>query len=445
LVQLTQRPSDDEAAARAARSWDFFLSYSGDDLPFARWVNDVLSAAGFRLFAQFNHMPPGSNFVREMQRGLAQSARFIALLSPAYQRSDHCQAEWSAAYNADPGGQRRKLVPFLIGPTQLDPLAKQIVYKPLIGLSPADAAKAVLGAVGYRGQPPTVPPGWPGGVVIDQMQAAAGGVYEVTPGADLRLERMPGAVNDSEDGGHTSEQLFTDAVSIVVRFSNYVEGRTGNYRCSYRLTSSVRNLSRVVTAVDVRQCDYLRFHRELVWVLRMIALDSADGLIPKNDEIEYHASDLLGVYNRLERVFPKLRPYRRMEARDRFQLPDTDAENAIRSVCRAFGNPEIAGDALSPHPSEELKQAGEEVENAKKLAEAESIRKTLDINVESHADAATRSLSVWGWLSNAGERLVKAGKKAEDVEKAIEGYEKLYDRLAPEMGKYIEYLLKWFF
>jgi hypothetical protein len=177
----------------------------------------------------------------------------------------------------------------------------------------------------------------------------------------------------------------------------------------------------------------------------MIALDSADGLIPQNEEIEYHASDLVGVYNRLERIFPKLQSYRKMEARDRFQLPDTDVENAIRSVCQSFGNPKIAGDALSPGLSEELKQAGEEIDNARKLADTETTEKTRDINVESHADVATRSLAVWGWLSNASDRLMNVGKEAEDLEKAIEAYEKLYGRLAPHMVRYIEYLLKWFF
>jgi TIR domain len=212
----------------------------------------------------FNDMPAGSNFVREMQRGLSQSARFIALLSPAYQRSDHCQAEWSAAYNADPGGQKRKLVPFLIGPANLDPLAKQIVFKSLVGLSPSDAAKAVLEAVGYRGLPPAVPTGWPGGAAIHQMRVATGGVYDVAPGSDLRLERMPGAINDAEDGGHTAEQPYTDAVSVVVRFSDYVERSSGNYRCGDRLTARVRNLSRGVVGIDVRHCDRLEFNRE--WV-----------------------------------------------------------------------------------------------------------------------------------------------------------------------------------
>jgi TIR domain len=96
-------------------------------------------------------MQAGSNWVREIQHGLAHSSRVIALLSPGYVKSDHCQAEWSAAFNTDPGGAARRLVPFLICPADLPPLARQIVYKPLIGLSSADAASVILQAVGYQG------------------------------------------------------------------------------------------------------------------------------------------------------------------------------------------------------------------------------------------------------------------------------------------------------
>jgi hypothetical protein len=124
-------------------------------------------------------MPTGSNFVREMQRGLAQSGRFIALLSPSYAKSDHCQAEWSAAYNTDPSGVARKVIQFLVVPGELPPLAKQIVYKQLVGLSPLDAAKTILDAVGYQGSVPPIPPEWPGAAAIDHMRLPAGGVYEV--------------------------------------------------------------------------------------------------------------------------------------------------------------------------------------------------------------------------------------------------------------------------
>jgi hypothetical protein len=102
-----------------------------------------------------------------------------------------------------------------------------------------------------------------------------------------------------------------------------------------------------------------------------------------------------------------------MESRERFHLPNANTENSIRTICRGFGNPEIAGEALSPRLSEELKQAGEDIDHAKKLAEIETINKTLDINVESHTDAATRNLAIWGWLPNASDRLMKAGKTAE--------------------------------
>ncbi len=32
-----------------------------------------------------------------MMSGIANAGRFVALLSPDYEKSDHCQAEWAAA------------------------------------------------------------------------------------------------------------------------------------------------------------------------------------------------------------------------------------------------------------------------------------------------------------------------------------------------------------
>jgi hypothetical protein len=148
-------------AVERATQWDFFLSYSAQDEVFARWVDNLLRSVGLRVFSQFGEIRPGSNFVREMQYGLAQSERFIALLSPHYINSDHCQAEWSAVYNADAGGKDRKLIQFLIRPTELPPLAKQIVYKSLVGLSSVEISTAILQAVGYYGERPRIRAAWP--------------------------------------------------------------------------------------------------------------------------------------------------------------------------------------------------------------------------------------------------------------------------------------------
>ncbi len=108
----------------------------------------MLRKANYRVFTQFRDMPVGSNFVREMQKGLRHSAQFVALLSPNYVASDYCQAEWGAAYASDPSGKRRKLVSLLIASTDLEPLARQIVYKSLVGLSREDAVKAIHEAIG---------------------------------------------------------------------------------------------------------------------------------------------------------------------------------------------------------------------------------------------------------------------------------------------------------
>jgi CBS domain-containing protein len=423
--------------------WDFFLSYSSDDAPFAHWILELLSAAGLRIFAQSTNMPAGSNFVREMQKGLGGSGRVIALLSPAYIKSDHCQAEWSAAYNSDPSGEARKLISFLIKPTELPPLAKQIVYQSLIGLSRSDAAKAVLKALAYRGPLPAIPSDWPGGAAMDQLQGPSGRIFDVAPRADLRLERKPNIISDSSEA-FTHQELFAISTSTVADFFKYVHRHIDNFRCSDRLKERATRLHQDV-CVGFLRCDPLALNRDLVWVLRIIALDKADGLIPRNDEFDYHASDLYGVYNRLEHIFPNLKLYRKMDARHRFEPPSAEVENAITSIYNSFGNPEISEGALSASLSREMTQAGQGIEDAKALAEKETADKTLELTIESHADAATRSLAVWSWLSNASEKLARTGKTAEEIAQAIERYEKLYTALAPQMARYLEYLLKWFF
>ena len=423
----------------------FFLSYSKANESHARWFKLLLNSAGYSVFAQFSDMPPGSNFVREMQKGLAKSSRFIALLSPEYEKSDHCQAEWSAAYNADPGGTDRRLVQFLIQACELSPLAKQIVYQQLIGISAADASKAILRAVGYSGPPISPPLDWPGIVAIERMQAAAGGIFDVVPGANGLLERRANSSANLDEDNFTPEQLYGDLVREVTDFLAHTRKNKGNRACSDRLKERAAALHQQV-AVEFSRCDPLAINKQLVWVLRVLAQDKADGVIPANDELEHYAGDLYGYYNRLEHRFPKLKAYREMDARDRFEAPTDQVEQAIALIYQSFGNRAISQGALSADLSEELKQAGEGIEEAKVFAGKNAPPdKALDITIESHTEAATRGLAVWSWLANSREKFAKSGKKAEDIEKAIENYEKLYKRVSPHMAEYISYLLKWFF
>jgi hypothetical protein len=145
--RLEELQNKEAPPQQLAPAWDFFISYSTHDVADAREVAAVLEEAGHSTFAQFKDMAAGNNFVREMQAGLDDSGRVIALYSPNYEKSDHCQAEWSAAYNSDPSGRQRKLIPLLLRPTALNSLARQIVYKSLVGLSKEQRRAAILESI----------------------------------------------------------------------------------------------------------------------------------------------------------------------------------------------------------------------------------------------------------------------------------------------------------
>jgi hypothetical protein len=181
-VQLAKLPLADPP------KWDFFISYSTSDEPMAREVVEVVESAGRSTFAQFKDFLTGNNFVREMQRGLTNSGRLIALYSPNYVASSHCRAEWAAAYNLDPSGEKRKIIPFKIAPVDLDPLARQIIFKDLIGLSKAERRIAILEAI--AGLPPleAIPP-----------QTSAAARFSGDPARPIDLEPDPPASARSED------------------------------------------------------------------------------------------------------------------------------------------------------------------------------------------------------------------------------------------------------
>ena len=150
-----EQADQDVLLEEPASQRDFFISYSSHDEKRARDIVDILTKNGYSAYAQFKDFPPGSNFVAEMNAALAQSNRLIALYSPAYWKSDHCQAEWSHAYNADPGGKERRVIGLVVRTCAIPPLATQIVWKNLMGLSDKDTERAVLTAIETEARPQT--------------------------------------------------------------------------------------------------------------------------------------------------------------------------------------------------------------------------------------------------------------------------------------------------
>ncbi|WP_165218583.1 toll/interleukin-1 receptor domain-containing protein [Affinirhizobium pseudoryzae] len=176
------------ASSSASANFDFFISYSTRNQTEAREINRYLEDAGYSTIVQFKDFPVGSNFVIEMQDGLERGARAIALLSPDYVASDHCRAEWAAVYNMDPLGKGRKLVPLLLKPANLNTLARQIVYKSLVGLTAEERRAAVLEAVGPKPNP--LPPD------MLKRRLAETASPDVAPTPDGKLDAVPNAIYD---------------------------------------------------------------------------------------------------------------------------------------------------------------------------------------------------------------------------------------------------------
>ncbi len=109
------------------RPYDYFISRAGADRTAATFIAEALEADGASTFLQDFDFGP-SNFVGKMDTGLKDSGRVIALLSPDYLISPHCDVEWQAVVRDDPSNLRQRLVPFLVRPCQLEGLLALYAY-----------------------------------------------------------------------------------------------------------------------------------------------------------------------------------------------------------------------------------------------------------------------------------------------------------------------------
>ncbi|MCK9904120.1 TIR protein [Parafrankia colletiae] len=143
--------------------WDFFVSYTQTDRPWAEWIAWTLEEASCQVLIQAWDLVPGSNWVTGMDEGVSRAARTIAVLSHAYTRSVYGAAEWRAAWASDPTGATRKLLVVRVEDCPRPGLLGQVVSLDLFGI-PQDTARtdllrtAELAVSGGRAKPATAPP-----------------------------------------------------------------------------------------------------------------------------------------------------------------------------------------------------------------------------------------------------------------------------------------------
>ncbi len=88
---------------------DFFISRSGADAEFAAEIGRILEDADYRVILQQWDFANRS-FMQQMQAALESGARVVALLSPDYMKSEHCEAEWQATIAHDPLNKKGRLI-----------------------------------------------------------------------------------------------------------------------------------------------------------------------------------------------------------------------------------------------------------------------------------------------------------------------------------------------
>ena len=86
-----------------------FISRAGADADFAAAIGGILESAGYAVLLQQWDFA-NRNFMDRMHAALAGGARVVALLSPEYLSSAHCQAEWQNAIADDPLNRRSRLI-----------------------------------------------------------------------------------------------------------------------------------------------------------------------------------------------------------------------------------------------------------------------------------------------------------------------------------------------
>jgi hypothetical protein len=145
--------------------WDFFVSYAQADQSWAEWIAWILEENRYRVLVQAWDFVPGTNWTQHMQDGTAHAAGTIAVLSDDYLKSVYGSAEWLAAWQQDPDGAKRKLIPIRVADCDRPGLLAGITGFDLFGRPEAQAKvgliEGVASATSGRAKP-TSKPGFPG-------------------------------------------------------------------------------------------------------------------------------------------------------------------------------------------------------------------------------------------------------------------------------------------
>ncbi len=120
-----------ESVPEAKPAKALFISRAGADADFAAVIGVILKGAGYSVILQQWDFT-NRNFMERMHAALAEGARVVALLSPEYLRSDHCQAEWQNTIAGDPLNTKSRLILLRVAECEPAGLLSGLAYWDLV-------------------------------------------------------------------------------------------------------------------------------------------------------------------------------------------------------------------------------------------------------------------------------------------------------------------------
>jgi TIR domain-containing protein len=115
--------------------YDFFVSYTQVDEPFATWIVHWLELARYHVIYQKRDFRPGDNFVLRMHDATRAARKTIMVLSKSYLDASFPKSEWASVFAQDPVGTQRRLIPVRVEHCTPDGLLKPLIYIDLVNLS----------------------------------------------------------------------------------------------------------------------------------------------------------------------------------------------------------------------------------------------------------------------------------------------------------------------
>ena len=143
IIEGMRIMSQDDRTEKLERR-NFFISYAGQDKPWAEWIAAQLDAAGYTVFLQAWDVRPGSNIVVEIDHAIKQTDCTLLVLSAAFLTSGSTFSAWAADFHQDSTGRERRLLPVRIEPCEPTGLLAQIEYLDLVGYDAEQARERLL-------------------------------------------------------------------------------------------------------------------------------------------------------------------------------------------------------------------------------------------------------------------------------------------------------------